>query len=198
MATKIFDMGLMACEDVQAFNKTIKCESNLHDGALVVAGASAEDAFYTGATDWNVTIVGKPTKSDYKFGQLLIVDLAEVSAGNIGGNKYKIGAKLTDLELAAGDLGRARVVVPGDKFWVGDGNFATTPGTINEGDVYVPANGSILFNKVVGTPAHDERLAFAVIGAKPMTIGTTVTENSGDFEMEYLVEAFIQPAEQGE
>lgn len=198
MATKIFDMGLMACEDVQAFNKTIKCESNLHDGALVVAGVSAEDAFYDDATDWNVTVVGKPTKSDYKFGQLLIVDLAEVSAGTIGGNKYKIGAKLTDLELAAGDIGRARVIVPGDKFWVGAGNFATAPAGINDGDAYIPANGSTLFNKDPESGAHDERLAFVVIGAKPMTIGTTVTENSGDFEMEYLVEAFIQPAEQGE
>ena len=192
MATKIFDVAEMVCEDVQAYVKSAKfCTGNdeapvyaqCDDGAFVTLGKLCADSTYAGMVDYNCKYAYAPTSDAVALDDLWVVDIAEVGAGVIAGNTYRIGDKLVDLKVEAGYPSRVRKLKKGDMFWIGAGCFETTP-TVGQFAI-------LTANKVTLTPnasKQDSKVNFAIRASKPMTIGTTVAYNVSAYEQEYLVE----------
>lgn len=192
MATKIFDVAEMVCEDVQAYVKSAKfCTGNdeapvyaqCDDGAFVTLGKLCADSTYAGMVDYNCKYAYAPTSDEVALDDLWVVDIAEVGAGVIAGNTYRIGEKLVDLKVEAGYPVRVRKLKKGDIFWIGAGCFESTP--------TVEQFATLTANKVTLTPnasKQDSKVNFAIRASKPMTIGTTVAYNVSAYEQEYLVE----------
>ena len=192
MATKIFDVAEMVCEDVQAYVKSAKfCTGNddapvyaqCDDGAFVTLGKLCADSTYSGMVDYNCKYAYAPASDEVALDDLWVVDIAEVGAGVIAGNTYRIGDKLVDLKVEAGYPSRVRKLKKGDMFWIGAGCFETTP-TVGQFAI-------LTANKVTLTPnasKQDSKVNFAIRASKPMTIGTTVAYNVSAYEQEYLVE----------
>ena len=192
MATKIFDVAEMVCEDVQAYVKSAKfCTGNdeapvyaqCDDGAFVTLGKLCADSTYAGMVDYNCKYAYAPTSDEVALDDLWVVDIAEVGAGVIAGNTYRIGEKLVDLKVEAGYPSRVRKLKKGDMFWIGAGCFEATP-TVDQ-------FATLTANKVTLTPnvsKQDSKVNFAIRASKPMTIGTTVAYNAPAYEQEYLVE----------
>lgn len=192
MATKIFDVAEMVCEDVQAYVKSAKfCTGSdaapvyaqCDDGAFVTLGKLCADSTYSGMVDYNCKYAYAPTTDEVALDDLWVIDIAEVGAGVIAGNTYRIGDKLVDLKVEAGYPVRARKVKKGDTFWLGAGCFETTP-TVGQ-------YANLTANKVTLTAAATttaDKVNFAIRASKPMTIGTTVAYNAAAYEQEYLVE----------
>ena len=191
MATKIFDVAEMVCEDVQAYVKSAKfCTGNdeapvyaqCDDGAFVTLGKLCADSTYAGMVDYNCKYAYAPTSDEVALDDLWVVDIAEVGAGVIAGNTYRIGEKLVDLKVEAGYPSRVRKLKKGDMFWIGAGCFETTP-TVGQ-------FATLTASKVTHTPnasKQDSKVNFAIRASKPMPIGTTVAYNTA-YEQEYLVE----------
>ena len=192
MATKIFDVAEMVCEDVQAYVKSAKfCTGNddapvyaqCDDGAFVTLGKLCADSTYAGMVDYNCKYAYAPTSDEVRLDGRWVGDIAEVGAGVIAGNTYRIGEKLVDLKVEAGYPSRVRKLKKGDMFWIGAGCFETTP-TVGQFAI-------LTANKVTLTPnasKQDSKVNFAIRASKPMTIGTTVAYNVSAYEQEYLVE----------
>lgn len=192
MMTKIFDVASMACESVESWVKSAKfgtgsdaafVPANVTDGAFVTLGGLSDDTTYTGEKDWNVHNAYAPATAALNAEDVYVIDISGVQEGIIGGNVYKIGAKLVNLEVAAGYAVRARALHKGDKFWLGEGNFASAP--------TVGAYANLTAGDVVLTPAAATtagQLNIAIRASKPMTIGSLVDYSAGNFEQEYLVE----------
>ena len=192
MATKIFDVAEMVCEDVQAYVKSAKfCTGNdeapvyaqCDDGAFVTLGKLCADSTYAGMVDYNCKYAYAPTSDGVALDDLWVVDIAEVGAGVIAGNTYRIGEKLVDLKVEAGYPSRVRKLKKGDMFWLGAGCFESLP-TVGQ-------FATLTANKVTLTPnvsKQDSKVNFAIRASKPMTIGTTVAYNAPAYEQEYLVE----------
>ena len=191
MATKIFDVAEMVCEDVQAYVKSAKfCTGNdeapvyaqCDDGAFVTLGKLCADSTYAGMVDYNCKYAYAPTSDEVALDDLWVVDIAEVGAGVIAGNTYRIGDKLVDLKVEAGYPSRVRKLKKGDMFWIGAGCFETAP-TVGQ-------FATLTSSKVTLTPnasKQPSKVNFAIRASKPMTIGTTVAYNTA-YEQEYLVE----------
>ena len=131
--------GLMASESVQSYLVSIKFMKDedyaeIHDGALVVIGDLIDSDAYNvgerngvnveGIKDYNVY---KATAPAADTDDVLIVDLAEIPGGEIGGNYINYGIKLFGLRKPAGGTARARVLKKYDKFWLSDDCFVGTP-----------------------------------------------------------------------
>lgn len=192
MATKIFDVAEMVCEDVQAYVKSAKFSTGnddtpayaqCDDGAFVTLGKPCADSIYSGMVDYNCKHAYAPTAATLTAEDIWVTDIAEVGAGVIAGNTYRIGDKLVDLHVEAGYPVRVRKIKKGDMFWIGAGCFTATP-TVGQ-------YANLTANDVRLTPAAattENQLNIAIRASKPMTIGTTVAYNAGAFEQEYLVE----------
>ena len=192
MATKIFDVAEMVCEDVQAYVKSAKfCTGNdeapvyaqCDDGAFVTLGKLCADSTYAGMVDYNCKYAYAPTSDEVALDDLWVIDIDEVGAGVIAGNTYRIGEKLVDLKVEAGYPSRVRKLKKGDMFWLGAGCFESLP-TVGQ-------FATLTANKVTLTPnvsKQDSKVNFAIRASKPMTIGTTVAYNAPAYEQEYLVE----------
>lgn len=195
MDTKIFEVGIMACEDVQAWVGQCKFGTGsddefvpavVDDGSFVVLGELCDDDVYTDLKDWNVYHAFAPVSASYNRDEIVVVDISSVSNGVICRNNYKIGNKLVDLQGEAGYAMRYRKMQKGDKFWLGAGCFESVP-TVGE-------YAGLTANKTTLTPNASVPAAFGVKirASKPMTIGVTVaTSGSGDslvYEQEYLCE----------
>jgi hypothetical protein len=191
MATKIFDVAEMVCEDVQAYVKSAKfCTgtddnatyAQCDDGAFVTLGGLCDDATYEGMKDYNCKKAFAPTAANLSVDKVWVIDLADVSEGIIAGNTYRIGNKLVDLKMEAGYPARVRKLKVGDMFWLGAGCFETAP--------TVGKFANLTANKVTLTAADTEtadQINFAIRASKPMTIGTLVP-GAPAYEQEYLVE----------
>lgn len=192
MATKIFDVAEMVCEDVQAYVKSAKfCTGNdeapvyaqCDDGAFVTLGKLCADSTYAGMVDYNCKYAYAPTSDEVALDDLWVTDIAEVGSGVIAGNTYRIGDKLVDLHVEAGYPVRVRKVKKGDMFWIGEGCFESAP-TVGQ-YANLTANAVTLTAAATTT---DGKVNFAIRASKPMTIGTTVAYNAPAYEQEYLVE----------
>lgn len=187
----VFDMGIMACEDVQAWVGTCKFGTDnggsfepaeVTDGAFVILSDLAKDEVYAGEKDWNTYYAYAPDAITYGAEDIAIIDLAEVMGGVIGGNYYKLGVKTVDLKAEAGLPVRYRKPKKGDKFWLGAGCFATVP-TIGK-YAALTANNTIL------TPSDDKPANFGVVirASKPLTQGNRADYKDGAYVQAYLVE----------
>ena len=96
------------------------------NGSLVVLGALADDTTYADTGDFEYDVY-KATAPAAVTDEVVIVDIAGVSGGEINGNYYKLGVKLYDLEAPAGEIVRVRRLHLHDKFWLGASNFESAP-----------------------------------------------------------------------
>ena len=185
---KVFDMGIMACEDVQAWVGTCKFgtgsdeafeAAQVTDGAFVKLGGLADDEVYSGEKDWNTYHAYAPTALT---DDVVVIDLVEVMGGVIGGNYYKLGVKTVDLVGEAGYPVRYRKPMKGDKFWLGAGCFASVP-TVGKYAKLTP-------NDVILTPSETAEEGFCVVirASKPLTQGNLVAYANSAYAQAYLVE----------
>lgn len=131
MATKTFSKGLMASEDIKSYvggviYQVSGADAPIHDGAFVVLGDHVADTTYatTGDVAYNLYKATAPAAVTDK---VVVVDLANIQEGTIGGNDYKMGIKLYDLVAPAGRAARYRRMAVGDTMWLSDGLFESTP-----------------------------------------------------------------------
>jgi hypothetical protein len=186
---KVFGMGIMACEDVQAWVGTCKfgtgsddafVAAQVADGAFVKLGGLADDEVYSGEKDWNTYLAYAP---EAVTDDVVVIDLAEVMGGVIGGNYYKLGVKTVDLVAEAGYPVRYRKPMKGDKFWLGAGCFASVPS--------VGGYAGLTAGDVILTPADEkaeEGFCVAIRASKPLTQGNLVAYADGAYAQAYLVE----------
>lgn len=188
MATKIFDVAQMACEDVQAWVGSCKfgtgsdvafVEANVDDGAFVTLGGLCADTTYAGAKDWNVYHAFAPSAATLTAEDVVVIDISGVK--EIAG--YKIGVGQVDLVGAAGYPVRFRRIKKGDKIWLGQGNFVSAP-TVGQ-------YANLTANSVLLTPAASttaSQLNIKILAAKPLTIGALVNKVNSAYENIYLCE----------
>lgn len=106
---------------VQANSANVACPN----GALVVLGNLAPDTTYSASgLEYDTYLATAPVAAT---DEVVIVDYAGISEGNIAGNEYKMGVKLYNLTAPAGEIVRVRRLYMHDKFWLGDGDFASAP-----------------------------------------------------------------------
>ena len=170
MATKTFNKALMASEDVKAYvgsalYQVSSVNAAIHDGAFVVLGNLADDKTYTNSGDYayNVYLATAPTAVTDK---VVVLDYSGIQEGSIGGNDYKIGVQLYDLVCPAGRPCRFRRMVVGDKMWLSDGLFASTP-TVGK-FAELTANNTILTPQASHTAG---RFGVKILAATEMTTG---------------------------
>ena len=155
---KVFRAAEMMSEDVQSY--VISCQyqvasadAPIEDGSFVKLGELKPDTTYAAAgdKDYNVYLASMPTAVTDK---VVVIDYPGVSEGSIAGNSYRMGVKLFDLVAPAGRPVRARRLALGDRFWLGEDNFAADVG----------ANGyaTLTANDVRLTPAAAAGDNFAV------------------------------------
>ena len=179
--SKTFSKALMMSEDVKSYVGSCIFQANsvnapVSDGALVTLGNLVADTTYaaTGDYDWNLYIATAPAAVT---DDVAIIDLAEISAGTIGGNNYKIGVQIFDLVQAAGKPARFRRLAKYDKFWLSAGCFATTP-TVGK---FAGATAS----SVNHTPADTKPVSGYAVKIQAKTALTTGNVSAED---NYLVE----------
>ena len=148
-------------------NAIFKAEEDLApviDGALVVLGDLIKDTTY--AAD-GVEYDTYEAKAPQAAGdEVVIVDYAGISQGEITGNVYKMGSKLYGLKAPAGEIVRVRRLALHDKFWLGEGNF--------EGAPVVGQYAIATANKVTHTPNAEKQAGqycVKIIDSKDFTVG---------------------------
>lgn len=124
MAT-VFKRGKMmsGVADVALANAIAEVE--VPDGALLSLGELASDTTYDANGKEYDTY--KASAPEAATDEVVIVDYAGISEGNIAGNVYKLGNKLYDLKVPAGEIMRVRRLYLHDKFWLGEDNFSSSP-----------------------------------------------------------------------
>ena len=131
MATKTFAKALMAAEDVKAYVGSALYQvsgnnAKIHDGAFVVLGDLAEDTTYANSGDVQYNVY-KATAPAAVTDKVVVLSYAGIQEGTIGGNDYKMGINLFDLECPAGRPCRFYRMQVGDRMWLSDGLFASAP-----------------------------------------------------------------------
>lgn len=104
-------------------------EEDIYDGSLVVLGELADDKTYD--EDGKEYDTYNATAPAAATDEVVIVDYAGISEGEINENRYRMGIKLHNLACPAGHPMRVRRLYLHDKFWLGENNFSATP-TVGE------------------------------------------------------------------
>jgi hypothetical protein len=162
---KVMYSGKMVSDQIDAYLTNGVAETDLHDGDLVALGNLVADTTYvaTGDVQYDLYAAAYPAAAT---DEVVIIDYAGISEGEINGNEYKIGKKLYNLTVPAGTNFRVRRLALHDKFWLGEGNFASEP-TVGQFAKATAAAGTL-------TPAADKPasgLAVKVQAVKDLTTG---------------------------
>ena len=173
MAKKYFWRYLMSSETVltqlvsgRYYDEDAVAE--IHDGALVVIGDLEDHAVYANIKDLDTHKITKPKAITDK---VAIVDLVNVSEGNIQGELYREGFKTAGLTVSAGIPVRVRRLVEGDKFYLASGNFT---GEVTVGKYAIPTANSTLW-----TPASEltkNACGIKILMAQPLVEGAVNTD----------------------
>lgn len=124
----VFKRGKMLSGVADSYLTNVVAAVDLPDGALVVCGDLAPNTVYDPAglagVEYDTYVAAAPAAAT---DEVVIVDYAGISEGDIAGNVYKMGNKLYNLTVPAGTIARARRLALHDKYWIGEDNFDTTP-----------------------------------------------------------------------
>ncbi len=122
----LFFAGKMLSQDADSQVTNAVLASPVKDGALVALGNLAADTTYaaSGDVEYDVYEAAAPAAAT---DEVVIVDYAGISGGDINENYYKMGVKLFNLEAPAGEIVRVRRLHLHDKFWLGADNFESAP-----------------------------------------------------------------------
>lgn len=122
----LFFAGKMLSQDADSQVTSAVFQAPVKDGSLAVLGDLAADTTYkaSGDVEYDVYQAAAP---EAVTDEVVIVDYAGISGGDINGNYYKMGIKLYDLEAPAGEIVRVRRLHLHDKYWLGASNFESTP-----------------------------------------------------------------------
>ena len=118
----------MVSEDVTAYDITGKFTSNsqlaeVEDGAFVVVGDLMKSTVYSGK-DYNVFEIKAPAAAT---DEVAVVDIADVSKGDVRGEAWRVGVRTDGLVAEAGQPVRVRILKKYDRFFISDAGFKTTP-----------------------------------------------------------------------
>lgn len=114
--------GKMASNVLDSMLANAKASEAIKDGSLIKLGDLVADDAY-GDVDYDTYAAEKPAADE----EVVIADYAGISEGAITGNNYKLGVKLHDLMIPAGEVFRVRRLALHDKFWLGEDNFDKAP-----------------------------------------------------------------------
>lgn len=166
---KMFHTGKMASDQLDADISNAVLAVDAPEGALLTLGDLAADATY--AADGKEYDVYSATAPVAITDDIVLLDLADVSHGEIAGNDYRMGIKLFDRTLTAGSIGRVRRPALHDKFWIGEGNFAATP-TI--GHYGIPTAGAFTLTDAA---AQGDGFAVKILLSREFIAGMTANGN---------------------
>lgn len=123
----VFKRGKMLSGVADSYLTNVIAQVEIPDGALVVCGDLAPNTVYDPAgltgVEYDTYQVAAPAAAT---DEVVIVDYAGISEGDISGNVYKLGNKLYNLKVPAGQIARARRLALHDKYWIGEDNFNGT------------------------------------------------------------------------
>lgn len=169
-----FRAGKMASNILDSLLVNGKSDASVIDGAIVVLGDLEQDSDYPGDCEYDTYEMHAPLAPT---DDVAIVDYAGIGEGAIAGGSYKLGDKLVGLEVPAGVPTRVRRIRLHDKFWLGEGNFESSP-TI--GGYAVVEKGSYLHKSTDSLPKNG--YAIKIISAEDMAVGMS------SFGKKYLCE----------
>lgn len=162
----------MVSEDVNAYDVTGKYKANgayaaIEDGALVVLGDLDASTVYTGNKDMNVFEIKAPAADT---DEIAIVDIADVSKGDVRGEAWRVGIRTDGLMAEAGQPVRVRILQKFDRFWISGDAF--------NGDVTVGQYAIATANSTKFTPnaadASADKFCVKIEMAKDFILGQTV------------------------
>jgi len=126
----VFKRGKMASGVLDVMLANAVCTSGVKDGSLLVLGNLASDTTYSATgVEYDTYVATAPAAAT---NEVVICDYAGISEGIISGNEYKMGNKLYDLEVPAGEIFRVRRLGLHDKFWLGEHNFVGNSPVVGE------------------------------------------------------------------
>ena len=161
---KVFKRGKMLSGVADSYLANGIAEVDVINGAILALGDLVADTTYSASgVEYDTYEAAAPTAAT---NEIVIADYAGISEGEISGNVYKMGVKLYDLTIPAGEIFRVRRLALHDKFWLGDGNFASTP-TVGQ---YATADANVMTHK----PAAElpgTGYAVKVIASQDLTAG---------------------------
>ncbi len=162
-----FKSGKMASNVLDSMLANAKASEAIKDGSLIKLGDLVTDEVY-GDAEYDTYKAEKPAAGE----EVVIADYAGISEGAIAGNEYKLGVKLHDLMIPAGEIFRVRRLALHDKFWLGADNFDTVP-TVGK---YAAAEAGKYEHKIADEkPASG--YAIKIIAEKGMTVGMKANGN---------------------
>lgn len=118
----------MVSEEVTAYDITGKFTSNsqlaeVEDGAFVVVGDLMKSTVYSGK-DYNVFEIKAPAAAT---DEIAVVDIADVSKGDVRGEAWRVGIRTDGLVAEAGQPVRVRILNKYDRFFISDAGFKSAP-----------------------------------------------------------------------
>lgn len=161
----------MASEDVNSLLLTGKFKANanyaeVEDGALVVVGDLDASTVYAGNKDMNVFEIKAPAADT---DEIAIVDIADVSKGDVRGEAWRVGIRTDGLVGEAGQPVRVRLLKKYDRFWISGDAF---DGEAKVGEYATAKADSTKF--APATVAATGKFCVKIEMAKDFVLGQTV------------------------
>ena len=159
----VFRAGKMASNALDSLLANGKSDAPVIDGAIVSLGDLESDPDYGGDCEYDTYEMRAPLAPT---DEIALVDYAGIGEGNAMGNAYRLGSKLIGLEVPAGVPTRVRRLALHDKFWLGEGNFLSSPAV---GGYAMAEKGSCLHKATDSLPKSG--YAVRILAAEGMAVG---------------------------
>lgn len=161
----------MVSEEVTAYDITGKYKAAgayaaVEDGALVVVGGLDASTVYAGNKDMNVFEIKAPAADT---DEIAIVDIADVSKGDVRGQAWREGVRTDGFVAEAGQPVRVRILQKFDRFFVSADAF--------DGEVTVGKYATAKANSTKFAPAEEAaegKFCVKIEMAKDFVLGQTV------------------------
>lgn len=126
----VFKRGKMMSGVADVALANAVASSAIDDGSLLVLGELAgDDTYDANGKEYDTYVAAVPAAAT---DEVVIVDYAGISEGEIADNNYKMGNKLYNLKCPAGYPMRVRRLYLHDKFWLGEHNFVGNAPVVGE------------------------------------------------------------------